>query len=61
MSVSGNPQLSDLGLNLANGLCAAGDAEGAREVAARVLEHNPDHGATRTLVGTLTNGSCPQQ
>ena len=58
---AGNPQLSDLGLNLAIGLCAAGDAEGAREVAARVLEHNPDHGATLRLLGALTNGSCPQQ
>jgi Tfp pilus assembly protein PilF len=56
-----NPQLSDLGLNLANGLCAVGDAEGAREVASRVLVHNPDHGATRTLLGHLTSGSCPQQ
>jgi hypothetical protein len=56
-----NPQLSDLGLNLANGLCAVGDADGARAVAARVLEHNPDHGATRTLLRHLTDGSCPQQ
>ena len=36
-----NPQLSDIGVNLADGLCALGDAEGARTVLQRVLLHNP--------------------
>ena len=56
-----NAQLSDLGLNLANGLCAAGDVRGARDVTRRVLQHNPDSAAARTLLAALTDASCPPQ
>jgi hypothetical protein len=50
-----------LGLNLADRVYAARDAEDAREAAARVPEHNPDHGATLRLLDALTNSSCRQQ
>jgi hypothetical protein len=49
-----------LGLNLADRVYAARDAEDARD-AARVPEHNPDHGATLRLLDALTNSSCRQQ
>ena len=42
-----NPHLSEIGVNLANGLCALGDADGARTVLQRVLLHNPDFGTAR--------------
>jgi hypothetical protein len=47
-----NPQLSDLGLNLAQGLCAAGDSNGAHDVVRRVLEHNPDSEPARALLAS---------
>jgi predicted CXXCH cytochrome family protein len=53
-----NPQLSELGLNLANGLCASGDAAGARQVLRRVLNHAPDLGAARTLLSEATEAHC---
>lgn len=56
-----NPQLSDLGLNLANGLCAAGDATGARQVVRRVLEHNPDLAAAQKVLAGVTHETCSTQ
>jgi hypothetical protein len=53
-----NPHLSDAGLNLANGLCAAGDPSGAEQAVRQVLRHNPDLGAARTLLGAVTTGHC---
>jgi hypothetical protein len=47
-----NPQLSDLGINLAQGLCAVGDSEGAHDVVRRVLEHNPDSEPARDLLAS---------
>jgi Tfp pilus assembly protein PilF len=49
-----NPQLTDLGLNLARGLCAAEDADAARQVVRRALQHNPDAGAARQLLSELS-------
>jgi Tfp pilus assembly protein PilF len=54
-----NPHLTGLGLNLANGLCAAGDAEGSRRVVRRVLEHDPDSPAARQLLAALADANCP--
>ncbi len=56
-----NPHLSELGINLANGLCAAGDAAAAREVLERVLKHNPDLGAARTLLSDTTDARCARR
>jgi len=56
-----NPHLSDLGLNLANGLCAAGDATAARQVLERVLKHNPDHGAARDLLSETSDARCTRR
>jgi predicted CXXCH cytochrome family protein len=53
-----NPQLSELGVNLANGLCAAGDAAAARQVLQRVVKHNPDLGTARTLLSDDTLAHC---
>jgi len=47
-----NPQLSDLGINLAQGLCAVGDSDGAHDVVRRVLEHNPDSEPARGLLAS---------
>jgi Tfp pilus assembly protein PilF len=56
-----NPQLSDLGVNLANGLCAAGEAAAARQVLQRVLKHNPDLGTARALMSGETLAHCPRR
>lgn len=53
-----NPQLSELGLNLAMGLCAAGDVSGARRVVQRVLAHDPDLQAARALLASTMAGRC---
>jgi Flp pilus assembly protein TadD len=45
-----NPQASELGVDLAIGLCAAGDAADAHRVVQRVLRHNPDFGRARQLL-----------
>src|SRR5262249_37915487 len=39
-----NPQATEMGVDLAIGLCAAGDAADAGSVLRRVLRHNPDLG-----------------
>ena len=49
-----NPHLSEIGVNLANGLCALGDADGARTVLQRVLLHNPDFGTARQALADLS-------
>ena len=51
-----NPHLSEIGVNLANGLCALGDAGGARTVLQRVLLHNPDFGTGRQALADLGRG-----
>ena len=51
-----NPQLSDLGINLAKGLCAAGDESAARDVVRRILEHDPDSGPARALLASGCTG-----
>jgi Tfp pilus assembly protein PilF len=56
-----NPQLSELGVNLANGLCAAGDAAAARHVLQRVLKHNPDLGTARALLSETTPAQCARR
>jgi Tfp pilus assembly protein PilF len=54
-----NPQLTDLGLNLARGWCAAGDGDAARQVVQRALQHNPDASAARQLLSELNSeASC---
>jgi len=53
-----NPQLTELGLNLARGLCTAGQADAARQTVKRALEHNPDAAAARTLLSELSASSC---
>ena len=45
-----NPQASEVGVDLAIGLCAAGDAADAYKVVQRVLRHNPDFGPARQLL-----------
>jgi Flp pilus assembly protein TadD len=56
-----NPQLSELGVNLANGLCAAGDAAAARQVLQRVVKHNPDLGTARALLSGDTLAHCTRR
>ena len=51
-----NPQLSELGVNLGNALCALGDANGARAVLHRVLKHNPDMGLARSALAIAVRG-----
>ena len=53
-----NPQLTELGLDFANGLCDAGDAKGARLVVERALQHNPDSSDARRLLASLTDTAC---
>jgi Tfp pilus assembly protein PilF len=53
-----NPQLSELGVNLGRGLCALGDADGARAVLHRVLKHNPDVGLARSALAAITQRGC---
>jgi Tfp pilus assembly protein PilF len=53
-----HPQLTDLGLNLARGLCTAGQADAARQIVRRALEHNPDDAVARTLLSELTTSNC---
>ena len=54
----GHPQLSEIGLNLGMGLCAAGDADGAKAVLERVLTHNPDLGIARQALADAARGGC---
>jgi Flp pilus assembly protein TadD len=56
-----NPQLTELGVNLGRALCGSGDVAGARQVAQRVLEHNPDAGAARQLLAMVTERNCTQR
>jgi hypothetical protein len=51
-----NPQASEVGVDLAIGLCAAGDAAGASRVVDRVLRHNPDFRAARQLLKQSADG-----
>jgi len=51
-----NPQASEVGVDLAIGLCAAGDAEGASRVVNRVLRHNPDFRVARQLLKQSDGG-----
>ncbi len=53
-----NPQLSEIGVNLARGLCAAGDADGARAALQRVLKHNPDMGVARSALAEIARQGC---
>jgi len=53
-----NPQLTDLALNLARGLCTTGDAKGARQVVERALRHNPDSRAATGLLAALSDTAC---
>jgi Tfp pilus assembly protein PilF len=53
-----NPQLTELGLNLARGLCTDGQAEAARQTVRRALEHDPDAEGARALLSELTSSSC---
>jgi Tfp pilus assembly protein PilF len=53
-----NPQLTDLGMNLATGLCADGNAGAARQAVERALQHNPDSGAARRLLSELHDTAC---
>jgi Tfp pilus assembly protein PilF len=54
-----NPQESELGVDLAIGLCAVGDADDAERVLLRVLKHNPDFGqARRLLKASRHNAHC---
>jgi Flp pilus assembly protein TadD len=52
-----NPQLTDLGVNLARGLCASGDGDTARHVVERALRHNPDSMNARELLSAVAK-SC---
>jgi Tfp pilus assembly protein PilF len=56
-----NPQLSELGVNLANGWCATGNAAAARQVLQRVLQHNPDLGVARALLSDATDARCTRR
>jgi Flp pilus assembly protein TadD len=56
-----NPYLTALGLNLARGRCASGDASGARAVLQKALAHNPDSAAGRQLLSALTDNACGRQ
>ena len=51
-----NPQASEVGVDLAIGLCAAGDAAAADRVVQRVLRHNPDFGRARHLLKQTAEG-----
>jgi hypothetical protein len=51
-----NPQASEVGVDLAIGLCAAGDAEDAGRVVNRVLRHNPDFRVARQLLKQSDDG-----
>lgn len=53
-----NPQLSGIGVNLGTGLCAVGDAKGARAVLERVLKHNPDLGVARQALAQVVQRGC---
>lgn len=53
-----NPQLSEIGVNLGRGLCAVGDADGARAVLQRVLKHNPDMGVARLALAEIAQRGC---
>jgi len=53
-----NPQLSEIGLNLGRGLCAVGDADGARAALHRVLKHNPDMGLARSALAEIARDGC---
>ena len=53
-----NPQLSEIGVNLGRGLCAVGDADGARAVLQRVLKHNPDMGVARSALAEIAQRGC---
>ena len=52
------PARSSLGLNLARGLCAAGQVDQARAVVVRVLEFNPDSAAARGMLRQLDPGEA---
>jgi hypothetical protein len=54
-----NPQLSELGIDLATALCGTGDSEGARAALRRVLTHNPDLAIARQALADLTTARCP--
>lgn len=53
-----NPQLSEIGVNLGRGLCAVGDADGARAALQRVLKHNPDMGVARIALAEIAQRGC---
>ena len=53
-----NPHLSEIGVNLGRGLCAAGDADGARVALQRVLKHNPDMSVARSALGDIDRRGC---
>jgi len=53
-----NPQLSEIGVNLGRGLCAAGDADGARAALQRVLKHDPDMGLARSALAEIAQHGC---
>ncbi len=53
-----NPQLSEIGVNLGKGLCAVGDADGARTTLQRVLKHNPDMGVARSTLAEIAQRGC---
>jgi len=53
-----NPQLSEIGLNLGRGLCAVGDADGARAALHRVLKHNPDMELARSALAEIGRDGC---
>jgi predicted CXXCH cytochrome family protein len=56
-----NPQLSEIGVNLGRGLCAVGDADGARTVLQRVLKHNPDMGVARLTLTEIARRGCAER
>jgi hypothetical protein len=51
-----SPQSSEVGVDLAIGLCAAGDAAEANKVVQRVLRHNPDFDRGRQLLKASARG-----
>ncbi|MEO5896344.1 MAG: multiheme c-type cytochrome [Vicinamibacterales bacterium] len=53
-----NPQLGEIGVNLGRGLCAVGDADGARAALQRVLKHNPDMGVARLALAEIAQRGC---
>jgi predicted CXXCH cytochrome family protein len=48
-----NPGLSELGVDLAVGLCQTGDAEKAKRTLVEVLRHEPDRGGARAMLEEL--------